>query len=264
MGREIQFYKYQGTGNDFIIIDQWDEIYELNVEEIAFLCDRRMGIGADGLMFLRRDDDADFKMVYYNSDGNESTMCGNGGRCISALYFKKMGKHSANFLAIDGYHESKLMDEGIISLHMSDVRRMEEKDKGYFLDTGSPHLVIIDHSVDHKNIAQEGAKIRYSDQYKLEGVNVNFMQLCEGFIKVRTYERGVEDETLSCGTGVTASAIVAGRLSEDFSGDEGVGIQTLGGNLNVRFDSTDEGFQNIWLTGPAVQVYKGEISIPSH
>ena len=144
MARKIQFFKFQGTGNDFIIIDQWNEEYDLKQEEIAFLCNRRKGIGADGMMYLRKSGDADFQMVYYNADGNESTMCGNGGRCISALYFSKSKKRSASFLAIDGLHEARLLASGEVSLHMSNVDQIDSNDQGFFLDTGSPHLVIIE------------------------------------------------------------------------------------------------------------------------
>ncbi len=261
MSRKIQFLKYQGTGNDFIIIDQWDEEFDLSRDEIAHLCDRRMGIGADGLMYLRKSKEVDFQMIYYNSDGNESTMCGNGGRCISSLYFSKTGKRKVTFLAIDGIHESKLLDSGNISLHMSDVDEIKKMVEGYFIDTGSPHLVIFTADVKGKNINKDGAEIRYSDQFASEGVNVNFMEVKNDFINVRTYERGVEGETLSCGTGVTASAIIAGEHSDKLSGKNGIKTITLGGELKVHYIKEDQLFTNIWLTGPAQLVFKGEATL---
>lgn len=261
MGRKIQFYKYQGTGNDFIILDQWDEEYELTRGDIAYLCDRRMGIGADGLMYLRKGSGADFVMVYFNADGNESTMCGNGGRCISSLFFSRRGTTEARFKAIDGFHECKLLPEGSISLHMSDVKEICDQSGGYFLNTGSPHLVLIKENVRSMDVDKAGSAMRYSQEYKEEGVNVNFMEIEPSNIVVRTYERGVEGETLSCGTGVTACAIVAGMINARLSGDKGIEINAIGGTLKVNYQRQKEMVTDIWLTGPAQHVFTGEIEI---
>jgi diaminopimelate epimerase len=261
MGRKIRFYKYQGTGNDFIILDQWEMEYDLSTDEIASLCDRRMGIGADGLMYLRKGRGVDFIMVYFNADGNESTMCGNGGRCISSLFFSRMGKMEANFQAVDGLHQSKLLADGSVSLHMSDVNEINHQSGGYFLNTGSPHLVLIKEEVVEMNIEEAGSAIRYSPPYADEGVNVNFMKIGPSYINVRTYERGVEGETLSCGTGVTACAIVAGMINSSLSYSKGIDIKTKGGHLKVHYQRNKGKVTDIWLTGPAQHVFTGEIEI---
>ncbi len=253
---QLKCYKYQGTGNDFVIIDNREKTISLTVEQIRLLCDRRFGIGADGLMLLELEPGIDFKMVYFNSDGNESSMCGNGGRCITA-FAKQLGiiTSEAKFLAIDGMHEAKIMADSV-SLKMNDVRDIEVGDDYFYLNTGSPHYVKFVKDIETFDVVVEGKKIRYSDRFKAEGTNVNFIERTEHELFVRTYERGVEDETLSCGTGVTAAALVAGfkGLSTD---KKNCRIKTLGGNLNVKFEKVLENtFYNIWLEGPALFVFE--------
>jgi diaminopimelate epimerase len=258
----VNCYKYQGTGNDFILIDNRDNSISLSTEQIKWLCDRRFGIGADGLMLLELVSTADFKMVYFNSDGNESSMCGNGGRCITA-FAKKIGviSNEAKFLAIDGLHEAKIVDD-LISLKMNDVRNVEIGSDFFYLNTGSPHYVKYVSDVDNMDVYKEGKKIRFSGRFLAEGTNVNFIEKKENELFVRTYERGVENETLSCGTGVTAAALVA-AISGASTTKNNCAIKTLGGNLNVKFEKVlEHTFYNIWLEGPAIFVFKTEIGLP--
>ncbi|MDT0557511.1 diaminopimelate epimerase [Ichthyenterobacterium sp. W332] len=254
------FYKYQGTGNDFIIIDnRLLKFDKNNTKHITGLCDRRFGIGADGLILLENHDELDFKMIYFNADGNESSMCGNGGRCITA-FAKQLGiiEKTTSFEAIDGIHDAVIEDD-MVSLQMQNVANVLVTKGGLFLDTGSPHHVQIEHRVDHLNVDKLGAEIRFSGLYGEAGSNVNFVeQLDDTTFKMRTYERGVEAETLSCGTGVTAAAIAMYHSNK--SSEENITIKTKGGNLNVSFKKTDNGFENIWLTGKATFVFKGELS----
>ena len=259
---KLTFYKYQGTGNDFVMIDNRTMTLSKNdTKLIQGLCDRRFGIGADGLILLENSDDPqdDFKMVYFNADGNESSMCGNGGRCLVA-FAKFLGiiENSARFTAIDGVHEASIQ-EGVVSLKMQNVLEVSENEGFVYLDTGSPHHVIFTKNVGTIDIQKEGAAIRYSERYKLNnGTNVNFVEsVSENTFSVRTYERGVEDETLSCGTGVTAVALAAFQSSRTNS--DGVKLLTPGGELSVKFKSTEDGFSDIWLSGPAQLVFKGEI-----
>lgn len=261
---ELTFYKYQGTGNDFVMVDNRQNILPKNdTNLIKSLCDRKFGIGADGLILLEEPENQkeDFKMVYFNADGRESSMCGNGGRCIVAFaHFLGIVKEKAFFTAIDGFHEATIEDE-LVGLKMVDVKRVEEKDDSIFLNTGSPHHVIFTRGIDTIDLKKEGAAIRYSKEYKdIEGTNVNFVEsLDKATLKVRTYERGVEDETLSCGTGVTAVALAAyatGKI-ETYT----VNLETPGGLLTVSFEPKETHFENIWLTGPAKQVFKGIIHV---
>lgn len=257
----LTFYKYQGTGNDFVMIDNRElKISKNNTKLIQRLCDRKFGIGADGLILLENSEDPkdDFKMVYFNADGNESSMCGNGGRCLVA-FAKFLGiiEDTARFTAIDGPHDASVKD-GIVSLKMQEVNQVSENEDFLFLDTGSPHHVIFSENIATKDIKREGAEIRYSDRYKNGGTNVNFVEeISEDAFSVRTYERGVEDETLSCGTGVTAVALAA--YSSGKTKSEKVKLITQGGELFVNFKKTENGFSDIWLSGPAQQVFKGEI-----
>lgn len=260
---ELSFYKYQGTGNDFVMVDNRQNTLSKNdTNLIKTLCDRKFGIGADGLILLENSEEPgeDFKMVYFNSDGRESSMCGNGGRCIVAFaHFLGIIKEKTAFSAIDGYHEATI-DNGLVSLKMTDVDEIEEKDDAVFLNTGSPHHVVFLKNVSSFEVKEEGAAIRYSSEYdKAGGTNVNFAEpLDQTTLRVRTYERGVEDETLSCGTGVTAVALAAfatGRVET-----RTVNLDTPGGELSVSFEPHEKGFRNIWLTGPAKQVFKGVIS----
>jgi diaminopimelate epimerase len=259
---QLSFYKYQGTGNDFILIDNRQNNITLTNEQVKLLCDRRFGIGADGLMLLELEPGSDFKMVYYNSDGNPSSMCGNGGRCITA-FAKQLGviKNSAKFLAIDGLHEATIDEDEIVSLKMQDVKTVEMGDDHFYLNTGSPHFVKMVDEVESYDVKKNGALIRYNDRFKEEGTNVNFIERQDDALFVRTYERGVEDETYSCGTGVTAAALVA-AIKGISNGKNNCLIKTLGGNLEVTFERVlEQNFYNIWLIGPAVKVFNGTIEI---
>jgi diaminopimelate epimerase len=258
----IHFYKYQGTGNDFILIDNREmKFNRMDNALVAKLCDRRFGIGADGLMLLQNKTGFDFEMVYYNSDGNESSMCGNGGRCISE-FARKLGlvKDKANFIAIDGPHES-LIKPGFITLKMKDVKEVELNTGFAFLNTGSPHYVAFVNDVEHYNVFEEGKKIRNNQRFKAEGTNVNFIEKQYNDLFVRTFERGVEGETYSCGTGVTAAALVA-SLKDVATAQDYCDIKTLGGNLKVKFNKhSDNSFTDVWLEGPAIFVFEGDIII---
>ncbi len=259
---KIDFYKYQGTGNDFILIDNRQQTIALSTEQIRFLCDRRFGIGADGLMFLELELGFNFKMVYFNSDGNQSSMCGNGGRCITAFAkLLNVISDKCKFLAIDGSHEALILENNIVSLKMQDVKQIEITNDFFFLNTGSPHYVKIVKDIEHYDVKGEGKKIRNSERFKEEGTNVNFIEKKDDAVFVRTYERGVEDETLSCGTGVTAAALVAG-LQGIVETKNSCLVKTLGGNLEVKFDRVlEKNFYNIWLEGPAELVFNGSVEI---
>lgn len=252
----MKFYKYQGTGNDFVMIDNRDLSFNKDKNLIAQLCDRRFGIGGDGLILLENDEDTDFRMVYFNSDGGESTMCGNGGRCLVAFaHFLKIFDKKCTFNAIDGLHEAEIND-GIVKLKMINVSEIQRDKDNFVLNTGSPHFVQYVSDIENFDVYFNGNKIRNSENYKKEGINVNFVEeISDNELFVRTYERGVEDETYSCGTGVTASAL--SYLQSKNIGE--VKIKTLGGNLKVYADKNENGFSNIWLEGPAKQVFSGEI-----
>lgn len=260
---KIPFYKYQGAGNDFILIDN----RTLSVDHhrpalIAHLCDRRFGIGGDGIMFLQNLEGYDFEMVYYNADGQPSSMCGNGGRCIVA-FAKFLGviKTETDFLAVDGPHHASISESGDwVSLHMIDVNKVTRDNEAYVLDTGSPHYVQLANGLDTKDVYQDGYAIRNNDTYKAKGINVNFVEpTAEGYF-VRTFERGVEAETYACGTGVTAVALAMAKHNNQ-TGSVTTPIKVLGGNLNIRFDYDGTSFSNIYLEGPAVQVFAGEVTI---
>jgi diaminopimelate epimerase len=258
---QLHFYKYQGTGNDFIIIDNRAGTHTLTTRQIHNLCDRRFGIGADGLMLYETKKGYDFEMKYYNADGKPGSMCGNGARCIVAFArtFHPQ-QHAFHFLAPDGGHEAVIAENGWINLKMTDVETLQEFRGDAVLDTGSPHYVKNVQDVKHLDVFREGRQIRYSNDFKEKGINVNFVEeLVGNNLFVRTYERGVEDETYSCGTGVTAAALVNARNERGFNRVE---IETLGGHLAVEFDKTgDDRFENIWLCGPADFVFEGTIAI---
>lgn len=258
----MNFYKYQGTGNDFIIIDNRDLKFDrADNAMVAGLCDRRFGIGADGLMLLQTKNGYDFEMVYYNSDGNESSMCGNGGRCI-VEFARTLGlvKEHAHFIATDGEHEA-VVKPGFISLKMKDVNEIEQHSDFSFLNTGSPHYVAFVDNLESYNVFEEGKKIRNNARFKAEGTNVNFIEKMNTDLFVRTYERGVEGETYSCGTGVTAAALIA-AIKNVATEQNFCDIKTLGGNLKVKFTKhPDNSFTDVWLEGPATFVFKGEIEI---
>lgn len=260
----IEFCKFQGNGNDFVIIDDRKNVRDFSAEQIRKICDRHYGIGADGVMILKDAADADFEMIYYNADGHLSSMCGNGGRCIAAFaYLKNIAGEEMVFKAFDGNHEAvinqviekgKLFD---VSLSMGDVAEIEEDENFYFLDTGSPHYVEFVKKVAEIDVFTEGRKTRYSERFSPEGTNVNFVEVSDNRIFVRTYERGVEDETLSCGTGVTAAAI-ATYLE---TGNKDFQIHTTGGDFRVDFEENNRMFDSVWLRGPAELVFKGEIDL---
>lgn len=259
---QIDFYKYQGTGNDFVMIDNRQAIFPKdNVQLIAHLCDRRFGIGGDGLILLENDIDTDFKMIYYNSDGNLGSMCGNGGRCLVA-FAKKLNhiNNNCTFIAADGLHQATLSEDGLISLQMKEVSNIKIESNYVFLDTGSPHHVQLVEDLENYNVKENGATIRYSELYGKTGSNINFVkQINEDTFSLRTYERGVEDETLSCGTGATAVAIAMNATGKTQSNS--INLNVEGGKLVVSFDKKDNNFNTVFLKGPAEFVFKGEIEI---
>ena len=255
----LEFYKYQGTGNDFVMIDNRSGRFPSNDQEyIAQVCDRRFGIGADGLILLEASELFDFKMVYFNADGKEGTMCGNGGRCLVAFAkFLGLTSETIIFSAIDGKHVATI-DDTLVSLQMQDVKEVQMKEDHVFLDTGSPHHVLMVDDLKTLNVKEKGAAIRYG-VYGEEGSNVNFVnQIAENEFTIRTYERGVEDETLSCGTGATAVAIAMHKIGRTSAKE--VIINVEGGVLNISFEITDKGYKNVFLKGKAIQVFKGELS----
>lgn len=263
----VSFYKYQGTGNDFILIDNMaaTQLDRGATAIIRRLCDRRFGIGADGLILLQAHPRYDFEMVYFNADGREGSMCGNGGRCAVAFaHFLGIVGEEASFLAVDGPHEARISDDGrFVELKMAGVAQVERGSGYYYLDTGSPHYVVFVDDLDAVDVVGEGRAIRYSDRFRKEGTNVNFVQIDSEGIGVATYERGVENETLSCGTGVTASAI-AYYLQQPGPERERVGIRARGGQLEVSFRPQDDGFTDVWLCGPAEQVFQGTMELPQN
>jgi diaminopimelate epimerase len=256
---KINFTKYQGTGNDFIIIDNRTKKIKLSKLQIAELCNRRFGIGADGLMLLEKEKGYDFKMVYFNADGGESTMCGNGGRCLVAFaHAVGIKKDKYHFLAIDGAHEATIKKNNWVALKMNDVHQITKQGKDFVLNTGSPHYIQAQKKLDQFDVFTNGKKIRNSTNFKKEGINVNFIEKTDSKnIFVRTYERGVEDETYSCGTGVTAAAIVNNYQE----GNNTIQIKTLGGALAVSYKKTKDHFSNVWLHGPATFVYHGKVTL---
>lgn len=253
----IPFSKYQGTGNDFIIVDNRSAIFSKNdTKLIAKMCDRKFGIGADGLMLLENHPTADFTMKYYNADGRESSMCGNGGRCLVAFAKAlRIIDTRATFEAIDGMHEA-IINGDVVELKMQDVTAITVAPEYTFLDTGSPHHIKMVDDVRAVDIKTEGATIRYSALYGEKGSNINFVEeLGDGHYAVRTYERGVEDETLSCGTGVTAVALAV--HNNELTSKNNITLDVEGGKLAVQFDKSEAGYENIFLIGPATFVFKG-------
>lgn len=259
---QIEFYKYQGTGNDFVMIDnRFEGFPKENVQLIAYLCDRRFGIGGDGLILLENDSETDFRMVYYNSDGNPSSMCGNGGRCLVA-FAKKLNviNNSCTFIAADGLHRATVTENKQVSLQMIDVSEVKISPDYVFLNTGSPHHVQLVEDLENYNVKENGAAIRYGELYGKVGSNVNFVkQIDDDTFSLRTYERGVEDETLSCGTGATAVAIAMNATGKTNS--DSIHLNVEGGKLEVSFDKNGEKFINVFLKGLAEFVFKGEIEI---
>ncbi|MGH2552910.1 MAG: diaminopimelate epimerase [Chitinophagaceae bacterium] len=259
---KLNFFKYQGTGNDFILVDNRKNQILLNTHQIKDVCDRKFGIGADGLMLLNEKTGYDFEMKYFNADGKDGSMCGNGARCmIKFAYMLGIHRELYKFLAADGSHEAEIDIDGIVSLKMKDVRSIKKFHGDFIVDTGSPHYIKLVANVMEMDVFKKGYEIRHSKEFEDEGINVNFTEQTDepDKIIVRTFERGVEDETLSCGTGVTAAALVCYHNENGFNEVE---VETPGGKLSVEFDRVDEDrFENIWLCGPAEKVFEGTIDI---
>lgn len=258
----LKFSKYQGTGNDFIVIDNREGGFDLqNIALVKKLCDRRFGIGADGLMLLQDKKGFDFEMVYFNRDGSQS-LCGNGSRCITD-FAKRLGiiKEKAHFTTTDGPHDARFDGEWV-SLAMSDVKDIEEIGADLFIHTGSPHYIKMVTELEAYDVVKEGRRIRQSPRFAKEGTNVNFIEVRsekgKNILYVRTYERGVENETLSCGTGVTACALAAHHLGMATASDHCM-VHTPGGDLRVRFKKTESLYTDIRLEGPATFVFEGTI-----
>jgi diaminopimelate epimerase len=273
----FSFYKYQGTGNDFILADNRKGTIKLNTKQVAFLCSRKWGIGADGLLLLQNKKGYDFEMKYYNADGKTSTFCGNGSRCIVAFAkkIKAIRKNTTTFMAADGAHEATLLSSSNknsrVNVKMRDIEAIETGKQGniisgkkgayYLVNSGSPHYVVFGHTFKGANIIPEAKQVRYSGLFGTGGVNVNFAEKTKRGIFVRTYERGVEDETLSCGTGVTASALSAAMVGMA-SSQKHCTVETPGGKLTVRFHKeANHAFAHVWLEGEATFIYQGQIEI---
>lgn len=257
----LNFSKYHGAGNDFIIVDNRLESFPKDCAIIKHLCDRHFGIGADGLMLLESSAAYDFKMIYYNADGNESTMCGNGGRCIT-LFAKQIGliNSSAHFMGIDGEHNAIIETESIINLKMQDIPSIDIGNNYYFINTGSPHYVRFVDDVERIDVNTEGKAIRNNFNIQNGGTNVNFVDFDKDSIRVRTFERGVESETLACGTGSVASAIAYCHHTKKYLPE--YKIQTQGGVLFVKFKMVNDcAFKDVWLKGPAIHVFDGKIAL---
>lgn len=262
------FYKYQGAGNDFLIADNRDCSINVTPQEVASLCDRRYGIGADGLMLLEKAKGYDFRMVYYNSDGSGGMMCGNGGRCIVA-FAHFCGIKSYDFIAADGKHHAEILkcagNTLMVKLMMSDVSVIEQHEdlNCTFLDTGTRHVVVPVTDIENYPVFEVGRKLRYTPRFAPIGVNVNFVEAKGRILNVRTYEKGVEDETYACGTGITAAAIAywhSLHYTADFNQKEvKQRIHALRDSLEVDFIPTARGAKNVYLIGPATYVAKIEI-----
>jgi len=261
---QIPFFKYQGTGNDFVLIDNRKKTW-LTRSDIALvkkMCDRKFGIGADGLILLQEKKGLDFEMIYFNSDGNESSMCGNGGRCIVS-FAKHLGiiEDLCRFFAIDGEHQATIKNNNWVELKMSDVKTVKTAGDYFILNTGSPHCVVFVENLNAVDVVKKGRQIRNSKLFKKEGVNVDFVEPKNGNLHIATYERGVENETLSCGTGVTATALSNYLKHPQLPGTQ-VSIIAKGGQLSVRFQPNGGGgFQDIWLCGPTEQVFEGSFTV---
>ena len=253
------FYKYQGTGNDFILINNMDNLIQLSEQEIFQACNRNFGIGADGLILVEKRKGYDFFMNYYNSDGKPGSMCGNGGRAtIQFFYTEILKKNKYKFLAPDGPHIGYIGKQGNVYLKMKDINQIQKFDSDFIIETGSPHYLRIVKKLDSIHVFNVGQKIRYSAAFKEKGINVNFIEYNPDFIKIATYERGVECETLSCGTGVTAAAIL---YKSGHVGKQKVLVKAKGGDLEVEFINLGNNqFQDVWLIGPAKFVFKGKYS----
>ncbi len=267
----IDFVKFHGTGNDFILVDDRSLSFPHNNQKLVQnLCDRHFGIGADGLMLIRGIDSGnkasssetvDFEMLYFNADGRIGSLCGNGGRC-AVRYAHELGLCSEQtiFSAADGLHHADILPDGRISLGMATVADWGRDEGAWVLDTGSPHWVCFTNQTAELDMVSEGRKVRFSAPYASNGINVNFAGPGSGKAEdplfIRTYERGVENETLACGTGATAIALAL-ALESDLQGEQSIWLRSLGGMLEVRFDRKDQRFENIRLIGPAQRVFRG-------
>lgn len=256
----IHFEKYQGTGNDFVMLDnRKGEFDEINSETISKLCDRRFGIGADGLIWVKKHDSHDFEMRYFNADGSRS-FCGNGARC-AVMFAKSLGlfENSVSFTAIDGVHEASI-EEGIVHLKMNDVSFIDRDGEAFVIHTGSPHYIEFVNDLEKVDILSLGKKIRFSEKYKKDGINVNLLSKRNTGISLLTYERGVENETLSCGTGATAAAIAL-VFSENKRGAFEIPVEVKGGHLSISGIFDGRAFTNVFLSGPAEKVFDGSITL---
>tara|TARA_Y100001936_G_scaffold76957_1_gene75447 strand:+ start:26 stop:814 length:789 start_codon:yes stop_codon:yes gene_type:complete len=258
---KINFSKYNGAGNDFILIDDRKNSLNNDKSLIRYLCDRHFGIGGDGLIILKKSNKYDFEILHYNSDGNLGSLCGNGSRCAVLFAFNKdIIKRNTIFSAFDGIHNAEILSNGLIKMQMKLNSDIVSNSYGTWLDTGSPHLVIEKDDTDKLDVNNEGRLIRYNDLYKKEGVNVNFIEkISDDQFKIRTYERGIENETLACGTGSTASAICMNFLGR--SNSNNITMKCKGGDLNVQFNSSEEGYKEISTTGPAKLIFEGTVKV---
>lgn len=259
---QIKFTKYEGTGNDFLLLNNLDGFYSnLTIEQIQKMCKRRFGVGADGLIKINHSEKASFYMDYYNADGSQS-FCGNGARC--AVHFaKQIGidlSDTIKFEAIDGIHEASI-EGGLVKLKMIDVPSIDKKGDAFELYTGSPHYIQLSDDISTKHVISLGRSIRFSEPYKDQGINVNVLkEIDSNHIAIATYERGVEDETLSCGTGATACALLWDFISSESLNE--VFVKVKGGELSVQFErNQQDGYSNIYLIGPATKVYDGIIEL---
>lgn len=261
---KIAFYKYEGAGNDFIIIDNREEGLQLDEKQINFLCNRHFGIGSDGLMLVSKSREADFQMEFFNPDGSGGMMCGNGGRCVVrfAKDMKIIAKNTTEFMAPDGKHMAEIQDKEI-ALKMNNVEKVDKYNDGYYLNTGTSHFVIKVKDVKEENVVEKGRKIRFDTRFeKYKGCNADFYtEIKDKKLLIRTYERGVEDETLACGTGIVATAIAYSVEKNYKNGDYEIEVATLHDNLRVQFHKKDNQFSNVVLIGPAKKVYEGYIEI---
>lgn len=257
----VEFYKYHGAGNDFIIIDNRKKVFDCeNKEKIRQLCDRHFGIGADGILLVEECDNCDFKMIYLNSDGSIGSMCGNGGRCIVDFVnrFLKIIKNPDNirFMAVDGEHHAQIVRDEVVRLKMQDIENVGERNGLPFLKSGTtPHNIMFVENLQNFPVYETGKKLRYSDP---DGVNIDFIEIKNDVINMRTYERGVEDETLACGTGAVCTAVACFHLGKINTSP--CKVKMPGGELTIEFEKDKNGtYKNIWLEGPAICVFRGEI-----
>ena len=258
---KISFSKYNGAGNDFIIIDDINRNIKLTKSQIYKLCNRNLGIGADGLILIRKSSKTDFEIIHYTSDGNLGSLCGNGSRCaILYAYRNNIINKNTVFKAFDGIHRAEIINDELITMQMKLNSRIIKNEYGIWLDTGSPHLIVESTNTDKIDVKNAGRSIRYNSYYKEKGVNVNFVErVSDEVFKIRTYERGVEDETRACGTGSTASAICMNYIGKTNSNY--IKMKCLGGDLEVQFLKTNKNYLDITITGPAKLVFEGVIDI---